>query len=171
MRSLSHETILYRRLRHKILPMGYRSSLTALTWSTASVGCGISGTKKLQHGSPSGSQVCHQNCSASLHWREIQESVRSLLQHSLPKEVQHPSGFPCSNAGSFRGYRWIFVLLWISMSCKGAAWLTMLCTTGWREISSAWRFSSPSCTDLQVCRTVSLTQSHSYLWLQFLSIF
>ena len=35
--------------------------------------------------------------------------------------------------------------------------------------SSAWSTSSPSfCTDLGVCRVVSLTCSHSSLWLQFL---
>lgn len=78
----------------RFFPMGCSFSLTAPTWSTPSGGCSTSGTKGSSMGLLQGHRCCHQTCLALLQWRESQETVRSLLQHSLPTESSLPQAPP-----------------------------------------------------------------------------
>ena len=73
---------------------------------------------------------------------------------------------PCSNGGSSQSYRWGSAPLWTSMVCSTGCRGT---SATWNLCFGAWSTSSLSfCTDLDVCRVVSPTYSHSFLQLQLL---
>ena len=79
----------------------------------------------------------------------------------------------CSSVGSSPGCRWRSAPLWTSLGCRGTACLTMVFPTGCRGTYATAPGSSPpppSSLTLGVCRVVSLTWSHSSLWLPFLSV-
>ncbi|KAK4818263.1 hypothetical protein QYF61_009968 [Mycteria americana] len=104
----------------------------------------------------------------------LQRPVRSLLQHRLPTGSQPPSGIHLLQHGVLHGLQ---VDICSTVDLHGLQGDSLphhglhhrlqgnLC-------SSAWSTSCPSFfTALGVCRVVSLTYSHSSLWLQLRSKF
>jgi len=125
-------------------------------------GCSPSATD----GSPWGRKSCQKTCSSLGSYSHVLPgacfSVGSPQGHSLLWGTS-----TCSGVGSSMGCRWISAPPRTStMGCRVTACLTMVFSMGYRGISALapWGISSPSfCTDLGVCRVVSLTYSHSSL--------
>jgi len=127
-------------------------------------------------GPPWGHEPCQQSCSgvgSSLHGST--GSGRSLLQCGLPTGSQLSSGIHLLQPGvPSMGYRWISAPPWTSMDCRGTACLTMVFTICKRRVSALTSRAPPPpsfFTDLDVCRVVSLTLSHSSLLTAFHHVF
>ena len=116
----------------------------------------------LQHGSPAGSQALP----ANLLWR-------GLLSPQVHRSWQEPA--PAWGSSQGHGFlqastycRWISAPPWPSMGCRGTTCLTMVFITSYKGRLSILTFQAPPppsfFTDLDVCRVVSLTLSHSSLY-------
>jgi len=91
---------------------------------------------------------------------------RSLLQCRLSIGLQLPSGIPLLRRGvPSTGCRWRSATPWTSMDCRDSLpHHGLLHGLQGNLCSGTWSTSCPSfCTDLGVCRAISLTSSHSYL--------
>jgi len=123
-----------------------------------------------QLGSPTGSQVLPANLLQHGLLALHESTGPSRLQCGLSMGSQPPLDAPTyAGVGFSTGCGWICAPAWTSMGCRGTAYLTMVIFTGCRGnlCSGAWITSCPCFfTDLAVCTVVSLTFSHSSLWLQ-----
>ena len=155
-----------------VLPTGCSSSRTAPAW-VLSTGCSPSGAHCSSVGPPWGHKSYQKTCSVGSSLHRSAGPARSLLQHRLPTGSQPPSGTHLLRRGVLHGLQ---VDICSTMDLPGLQGDNLphhglhhglqgnLC-------SGAWSTSSPSFfTDLGVCRAVSLTCSHSSLWLQLLCL-
>jgi len=154
------------------------SSVGSLPWETAllellqpeSFPRGAVLHKLLQCRSPMGSQV--------LPAKLLQ---RGLLSPQVLPGACSSAGLPgvhrllwaptCSGLGTSLGCRWRPAPLWAIMGCRDNSLPHQGLHQGLQGnlCSGAWRTSSHSFfTDFGVCRIVSLTYSHSFLWLKLL---
>jgi len=148
--SLPWDTVLHKLLQHGSLPRGaVLQKQVAPTWVSHEVVSSASKPAPTWAPLSMGAQVLPQACSSV-----GCPQVHSILQAST-----------CSSMGSSPGCRWISAPPWTS-SLPHHGFLQGL---QGNLCSSAWSTSSPSFfTDLGVCGVVSLTLSHSSLWLQLL---
>jgi len=146
------------------LPTGDSPPRTAPVW-VLPMGCSPSGTGCSSVGPPRGHKPCQQTCStvgSSLH--EATGPARSLLQCGLPTGSHPPApawGHPWA-AGRDLLHREPPWAAGHSLPHQG-----LLHGLQGNLCPDAWSTSTPSfCTDLGVCRAVSLTSSHFSLLLE-----
>jgi len=85
-------------------------------------------------------------------------SVGSPWDHSLLRAST------CSSVGSSTGWRWISAPPWTSMDCRGTAYLTIVLSTGCREICAPAPGACPPLSSLTLV-SAQLFFSHSLLFL------